>query len=340
VGAAKVLESSLFFRKPFISVQDDCIYIECHYIGSAFDQKQRELVEDCLYQHHHGKNIVIEARDGENLIANGFAKFLDHLCDTIPIDRSTITCISSCVDESYGWHNFKDNLDIFANIDRYLSTQSSIPTNSARLFGICLGRFTPLRFRTLYTLDSRLANDCFMCCNWSPSEVIEFFKFTHGCYSEECQWMLEKKFDQDTELPTQWRGNGTIGWEDACKTYHVLSGNYHIEIIVETDMYSPHWFTEKTAKCLYTGKPFLLLSGPGSLQSLRDMGFETFYDFIDESYDHALTPYSRLMKICDQLIFIKNHPDRDKLLAGMHAHAKNNHDLWLLWKRKNLNNAN
>lgn len=340
VVAEKVLEFNLHCRRPFISVSDDQIQIECQYIGTAFDQQQRELIEDCLYRHHHGRTIIVEARDGENLLANGFADFLDHLCETIPIDRSTVTCISNCVDDSYGWNSVRYSLDIFANVDRYLVPRPSIVEGSAQLFGICLARFTPLRFRTLYVLDSMFADDCFMCCNWSALDVVDFLEVAKDVYIQECQWMSSKKFDLDPNLPLKLVNQGTIDWRYACKTYQDLSKNYHIEIIVETDVYSSHWFTEKTAKCLYTGKPFLLLSGPGSLQNLRTMGFETFYDFIDESYDNEPNPYSRLIKLCDQLMFIKNHPDRDKLLADMHTHAKNNHDLWLSWKRKNLKNAN
>ena len=42
------------------------------------------------------------------------------------------------------------------------------------------------------------------------------------------------------------------------------------------------------------GKPFILVSTPGSLQYLRDYGFETFSEYIDERYDTIFDPLDRL----------------------------------------------
>ena len=60
---------------------------------------------------------------------------------------------------------------------------------------------------------------------------------------------------------------------------------------------SDFWFTEKTARCLATGKPFALVAGTGSLQRLRDMGFKTFNSVLDESYDLETTPTRRINRL-------------------------------------------
>jgi len=68
--------------------------------------------------------------------------------------------------------------------------------------------------------------------------------------------------------------------------------NSCFEIIGETGSYydKTHWLqftmiTEKVAKTMYNFKPFLINGGPYSLKILRDLGFETFPELFDESYD-------------------------------------------------------
>ena len=45
------------------------------------------------------------------------------------------------------------------------------------------------------------------------------------------------------------------------------------------------FITEKTCKCLIMQHPFLILAAPFFLQRLRELGFETFPELWDESYD-------------------------------------------------------
>ena len=86
-------------------------------------------------------------------------------------------------------------------------------------------------------------------------------------------------FDHDNTylIPDQ---NNIINYRNGCVSYHDIWNKFKIEIVTETDEYQNQWFTDKTAKCLYTGKPFLLLSGPNSLGMLKRMGFVTFDQWI------------------------------------------------------------
>jgi hypothetical protein len=59
-----------------------------------------------------------------------------------------------------------------------------------------------------------------------------------------------------------------------------------INIIQETYFYSPEiHLTEKTFKPIVFKQPFIMIGAKGSLQHLKDLGFKTFNDFWDESYD-------------------------------------------------------
>lgn len=61
------------------------------------------------------------------------------------------------------------------------------------------------------------------------------------------------------------------------------------------------FFTEKAFKPLAHGHPFLLFSSSGALKLLRDLGFETFPDVFDESYDTLQSPQMRFEHILKQI---------------------------------------
>jgi hypothetical protein len=70
------------------------------------------------------------------------------------------------------------------------------------------------------------------------------------------------------------------------------------EVVLETlfDDQRLH-LTEKSLRPIACGQPFILCANHGSLQYLRDYGFKTFGDVIDESYDNIEDPYQRMLAI-------------------------------------------
>jgi hypothetical protein len=86
-----------------------------------------------------------------------------------------------------------------------------------------------------------------------------------------------------------------------------------IEIVLETLFDDSRWhLTEKTLRPIACGKPFLLAATPGSLQYLRNYGFETFADVIDETYDTIADGAARLDAIIQEM----------KRIADLDAAAK------------------
>jgi len=74
--------------------------------------------------------------------------------------------------------------------------------------------------------------------------------------------------------------------------------DYHrsaIDVVLETlfDDSRLH-LTEKTLRPIACGKPFIMVATPGVLRYLQDYGFETFGEYIDESYDSVIDPLERL----------------------------------------------
>lgn len=59
--------------------------------------------------------------------------------------------------------------------------------------------------------------------------------------------------------------------------------------------------TEKVLRPIACGKPFILVSTPGSLDYLRTYGFKTFDSLIDESYDTIQDPIARLNAVVSSM---------------------------------------
>ena len=86
-----------------------------------------------------------------------------------------------------------------------------------------------------------------------------------------------------------------------------------IEIVLETLFDDTRWhLTEKTLRPIACGKPFILAATPDSLQYLRNYGFETFSELIDETYDTITDSQERLDAIIQEM----------KRIAALDADAK------------------
>lgn len=66
------------------------------------------------------------------------------------------------------------------------------------------------------------------------------------------------------------------------------------------------YFSEKTFKPIYECHPFLLLSSKGSLKRLKELGYQTFDRWWDESYDECDEYFDRIEKICNILLDLKS----------------------------------
>jgi hypothetical protein len=78
---------------------------------------------------------------------------------------------------------------------------------------------------------------------------------------------------------------------------------YNTEISIVSETTQTEWFpTEKTYKSLMLGHPFILYGGRYSLAKLRNLGFETFGNDIDESYDTAEWPVERADRVVQSMI--------------------------------------
>jgi hypothetical protein len=144
----------------------------------------------------------------------------------------------------------------------------------------------------------------------NPTQKIAFIPIRRA--NAERDYLFEKLQDQLDDIVCSYRGNLLPGdgdpehgewqrftnpaWYDDC----------YCSVVAETNISSNRvWPTEKTFKPMAFYHPFQILSAPGHLVYLRQLGFETFDHLFDESYDTLDDYRSRCDVIVDNLSRIK-----------------------------------
>jgi hypothetical protein len=94
-------------------------------------------------------------------------------------------------------------------------------------------------------------------------------------------------------------------------------------IVAETTIWhrDPMFITEKTFKPIAFQHPFILLGQTGILKYLKSLGFETFENIFDESYDEEYKIDKRLKNVVDQ-INNYSHKNYDLLTVEKLKHNK------------------
>jgi hypothetical protein len=102
---------------------------------------------------------------------------------------------------------------------------------------------------------------------------------------------------------------GPENYENLRKFYE----DVFIDIVTESRYAQPTGnFSEKTLQAIFFKKPFILVAPPKTLEYLHTLGFKTFSEFWDESYDDEHDHEVRLVKIL-KLIDMINDKSIDEL---------------------------
>ena len=81
-------------------------------------------------------------------------------------------------------------------------------------------------------------------------------------------------------------------------------------IVLETVYDQRIHLTEKTLRPLACGHPFMILNGPGALETIRSYGFKTFQPYINESYDSEKDPGKRMNMVLAEMRRINNSSEK------------------------------
>lgn len=170
----------------------------------------------------------------------------------------------------------------------------------AKRFGALFGRMQLGRILLAYHLENfhkDLSHVSFLCeQNFLQHEVYAFEEF----FEDISEWWNRRSRSVDPSVNLH-HSFGQFDWPQNIVTYPSVAQLFQIEIVSETDYCRLGDYTEKTWRALAIGKPFILLCGPGSLKLLRDLGFETFSPWINESYDSCADDIVRIQHIQQEI---------------------------------------
>lgn len=97
------------------------------------------------------------------------------------------------------------------------------------------------------------------------------------------------------------------------------------------------FFSEKIFKSLSIGQPFIVMGAPHYLKYLRVIGFKTFHDFWDESYDNEKIIPNRIDKIFDLVFKINNMSMEEIETMNIKMQDILNHNIYHFKYLKRLN---
>lgn len=214
---------------------------------------------------------------------------IDHLIDLIVIETRLTHNNIEVQTSSPNYTNDKINVVYLPNnsfdlVCPWLEDRPKYQLDvDAKLFGAVYGRYTLERFLMAYYVDTVFRQDSFVI--FQPHTDVIRYEFTdfENEYKNELEWI--HIFTNQNKTVDSLHNNGILDWTKGMTTYPDIWPKFRIEIVCETDSHNPHWFTDKTIKCLYTKKPFLIVAGCGMLEYLQNLGFRTFHPYINESYD-------------------------------------------------------
>ena len=101
--------------------------------------------------------------------------------------------------------------------------------------------------------------------------------------------------------------------------WHVEAQHYkqaYWNFVTETGIEDVPFLSEKTFKPIINLQPFIIMGGCGSLKLLQDLGYKTFGEYIDESYDSFENPQVRVKAATRQAINLAKmtHKEHIKLI--------------------------
>lgn len=319
-------------KTDIFEITDDVIIIYLDTIvskDSVVHQEHRERVENAIADYYNNQTIVIRSHDGANLERTGILNWVEYLqrcfdLSSFKIVFNTINPPYESADKKFPWLGVE--LKAFIDAGEFIEYRNiNRNLKDAKFVGaLAASRWTLWRLKLIYELDQAFPDDTYITHN---KEVSEHHLSFCPELIKETEWIQNKKFEKDPGV----RDNSNsfrIDYRSAYSYYSKIWDNYHIEAVMETDEYQNKWFTDKVGKCLATGKPFVMLAGTDSLKNLNKLGFKTYSELMDESYDQCKHPGQRIKHMIASLKEIYQHPNREEILGPMRSIAMENVEVY------------
>jgi hypothetical protein len=258
------------------------------------------ILQDLIRRHRRDHTVIFDFSDGENVFLSGALELIKETQRIFNIPKEKVIIYSFFnidVDfavckrtDSYGFvgpalkHLREINNDIFDK--KFLSLS---------------GRIDIFRLRLAKHLHTNWLNDTILSFKPNIASIHCYFNNESSVfYQDEINW-AEQYAPINFDTVERYGISGSIGYTDSLATSATYYHRYFLEIATETDSKNPYWITEKTLRPIAFGKPFILFSGQHALHHLRDLGFQTFSPWIDESYDLIENQFDRFDAITKEI---------------------------------------
>jgi hypothetical protein len=306
----------------------------CYLIGKDYHLRHKEFIVDIFSKYYKNQVIKFIAADGENLYFSGFLEFVKQLQEMFDIPNNNIE-FHTVTGAQPGYTHRQIDYSIFKNTGRHLVDTSDRVTDNlqtAKFVGVFnSSRVTLNRLLMSYEIGIAFPNDYYMTQHPDVEDTLRYLKDFDDLYAKEIAWFRQKEF-LEPDLQYRWPNSRILNWEAVANNYRKTKNLYAIEVVMETDEFYNRWLTEKSAKVLASGKPFVMLAGKSSLRVLQEFGFKTFGDIIDESYDQASDPYGRIQGIIKSLSELYFSADKNEKILKMYKIAEYNKQAYIKFK--------
>lgn len=254
----------------------------------------------------------------------------------------TNVTVHTCDYEVGKWYPYYNNLNLICD-DLFLKTQRKIRNlddtfkNQFNQKFVCLNwRFTNHRqlvstflanyngFLSWYhksDFDTLSTNLFFDLEEWKTNHADHYAKLKSGCdiVLKRSPFVVDITANHSTEnkgLHDMWPDAADYNPGETPALRNIVGNslshiyvNSFVDIVNETRFAQPTAnFSEKVFQAIQYKKPFIVVAPPKTLEYIRSLGFKTFNDFWDESYDDELNHAERLAKIFDLIDTINNTP--------------------------------
>ena len=288
-----------------------------------FPQQVMANIVDAL---HNNDKVVLQLTEGIaleelNYKEKKFLQILKELCENNnwPLDKIRIVLPNLVQDKSvwpsidYGGASILND-DITQNIFLGLQAEKiKIEKDIQKTFGIFIHRSQWDRLLLsshLYKYHKEITMQTFRKNLGDPAHMIEMgldqLFWLLSCNNKLDQTLIQQLCDFISSLPH----NNGIEWQYTDQQATVdqnLTGWYNhifLDVVCEKMVTGQTFFpTEKTARPLATKTPFLIMASPNYIKNLRRIGFKSFSQFWDESYDYqqGVQRVESIQNIIDEL---------------------------------------
>lgn len=305
-----------------------------------------------IHQYVYSKKIPLNKVILQTGNTNGNDQYNDYCFrHSIPLNKGmNISCLEyfewMASRHIYEFKNSKENIALPKNID-YSKIEKTF---------LCLNRVHRWQRVNLFLLWNKfnLIDDSYFTLNKQsglPSEnvlrdlldpkLIEKYNINDS-YIDEIESTLPLELDEFKESSVMALLYGPID------SYYQSS---LISVVTETNV-GEIFNTEKIFKPMVHRQPFIVVGPYKTLENLRNMGYKTFSDFYDESYDDIKDPIERLIKVVELCKEISEWDEKKKktlfyksmtitthnyeLLSSFYANKKMRSNFWHEFRDKKL----